>query len=219
MRNALLFILLISSWNCSGGYRTQKDQLRPGETYPKEIPDYLFPIQEDKAEKNKPAVPIEKDSFFIRYSRYRFLSNKKIELERSFSKKTGGCIYPPYYGGSYVNRGDDRLSIYVVDSLNTRAARRDLIKRIGPEYFHICSCSYSFVMLSDTLQALETLFNKKKKTLPQSLRMSRFEIYEPKNTIVVLLEDSTADAVSTFKKYVMDSPMIQFAQQPIIYLH
>lgn len=132
MRNMLIFIILISSWNCSGGYRTQKDQLRPVENSQKEDTAYLFDLSKE-------------------------------------------------------------------DTLRP--------------------CSYSFEMLQDTLHALESIFNKKKKTLPQSLRMSRFEIYEPKNTIVVLLEDSTADAVSAFKKYVMDSPVIQFAQQPIIYLH
>lgn len=136
MRNALLFILLISFWNCSGGYRTQKDQLRPAENSQKEDTAYVLDIYKENSE--------------------------RISM-------------PPRF--------------------------------------------YSAEMLRDTLHALETLFNKKKKTLPQSLRMSRFEIYEPKNTIMVLLEDSTADAVSTFKKYVMDSPMIQFAQQPIIYLH
>lgn len=132
MRNMLIFIILISSWNCPGGYRTQKDQLRPAENSQKENTAYLFDL-----------------------------------------------------------------------------SKEDTIR----------PCSYSFEMLQDTLHALESIFNKKKKTLPQSLRMSRFEIYEPKNTIVVLLEDSTADAVSAFKKYVMDSPVIQFAQQPIIYLH
>lgn len=132
MKNVLIFIILISSWSCSGGYRTQKDQLRSAENSQKEDTAYI-------------------------------------------------------------------LDIYKEDTIRP--------------------CPYSFEMLRDTLNVLETIFNKKKNMLPHSLRMSRFEIYEPKNTIVVLLEDSTADAVSTFKKYVMDSPMIQFAQQPIIYLH
>lgn len=216
----LIFIILISSWNCSGGYRTQKDQLRPAENSQKENTAYILDIYKENNEHTQQrGVYPAKDSFFVRDSVYKFLSKKKTELEQSFSEKTEIRTYPAYYGGSYVNRGQDRLSVQVVDSLNNPTIRRDIRKRIGTECFTIRPCSYSFKMLRDTLNALESIFNKKKKTLPLSLRMSRFEIYEPKNAILVLLEDSTADAVSAFKKYVMDSPVIQFAQQPIIYLH
>lgn len=217
MRNVLIFIVLLSSWSCSGRYQEQKDHQRPAENSQKEHTAYIFDSTEE-VENNKPGVCITKDSFFVTDSVYKFLSQKKRELERSFSTKAECRMYPLYYGGSYVNRGDDRLSIYVVDSLNNRDTRHDIVKRIGTERFNIRSCAYSFEMLSDTLRALETLFNRKKETLPPALRMSRFEIYEPGNAIVVLLQDSTSEVVSAFKKYLMDSPMIQFAGQPVLYL-
>lgn len=216
MKN-ILFLIVCLFLNCSRKCEDQKDPSLQSKNSQKKSAAYIIDIYKESRE-NKPKIYPIKDLFFERDSVYKILKKKKIELQRSFSKKTESHIYPTYYGGSYVNKKDNRLYINVVDSLNNQVTQCDIIKRIGSGYFSIKPCSYSLNMLTDTLQALETIFNKKKKTLPQSLIMSRFEIYEQNNTILVLLEDSTADVVSAFKKYLMDSPMIQFAQQPIPYL-
>lgn len=216
MRNILMSVILLFL-SCTGKYQEPKNDIRLTEDRQKESTAYIIDIYKEKFE-NKQEISLEQDSFFVRDSVLKFLRKRKMELEKSFSKRTGNSVYPNYYGGSYIDRETNKFYIQVVDTLDHPAVRSDIVKRIGHGDFSIHKCSYSLKMLGDTLNALEIIFNRKKKILPPSLKMSRFEIDEQNNTILVLLEDSTSDAVSTFKKYVKDSPMIQFAQQPVIYL-
>lgn len=216
MKNSLIFIVLLFL-SCSGEYQEQKNDIRQTEDRQKESRSYIMDISKEKFE-HKQEISSEQDSFFVRDSVFKFLRKRKMELERGFFKKTGNSVYPDYYGGIYIDRETNKLYVNVVDTLDHPTTRWDIVKRIGSGDYSIRKCSYSLKMLRDTLNALEIIFNRKKKIIPRSLQMTRFEIYEQNNTIVVLLEDSTSAAVSAFKKYVTDSPMIQFAQQPIIYL-
>lgn len=55
-------------------------------------------------------------------------------------------------------------------------------------------------MLGDTLNQLNTVFNRNKYLLKENLKTSNFEINIENNVILILLEDSTMENIQEFKK-------------------
>ncbi len=107
----------------------------------------------------------------------------------------------------------------IVDSLDNIYTKSDIINRIGNKDFKIKKCSYSLKMLGDTLNQLNTVFNRNKYLLKENLKTSNFEINIENNVILILLEDSTMENIQEFKRNIMDSPLFHFSQKPILYLH
>ena len=155
---------------------------------------------------------------FRKDSILKILEERKIRLDHSFYRKTGNFDFPLYYGGSYINK-NNLLFVNIVDSLDNIYTKSDIINRIGNKDFKIKKCSYSLKMLGDTLNQLNTVFNRNKYLLKENLKTSNFEINIENNVILILLEDSTMENIQEFKRNIMDSPLFHFSQKPILYLH
>ena len=212
-----IFILLLIS--CSGNHQQQENDIQQTNNQDKKNLAYIIDTNKETTIENKNLqFLIEKDSIFRKDSIFKILEERKIRLDHSFYRKTGNFDFPLYYGGSYINK-DNLLFVNIVDSLDNIYTKSDIINRIGNKDFKIKKCSYSLKMLGDTLNQLNTVFNRNKYLLKENLKTSNFEINIENNVILILLEDSTMENIQEFKRNIMDSPLFHFSQKPILYLH
>ena len=185
-----IFILLLIS--CSGNHQQQENDIQQTNNQDKKNLAYIIDTNKE--------------------------TTIEIRLDHSFYRKTGNFDFPLYYGGSYINK-NNLLFVHIVDSLDNIYTKSDIINRIGNKDFKIKKCSYSLKMLGDTLNQLNTVFNRNKYLLKENLKTSNFEINIENNVILILLEDSTMENIQEFKRNIMDSPLFHFSQKPILYLH
>lgn len=131
---------------------------------------------------------------------YFSIISKSLQDEENIIK------FPDYYGGCFVKEG--KLVV------NIKEGTKDLpaIITANPNIV-VQECKYSYSLLVKIQKELEALYLSEYANLnPAINNIDMFGISEIDNRIDVYLKDCSENAISEFKHYLVDSPVIFFIQ-------
>ena len=135
-----------------------------------------------------------------------------LKLEESFRStilRSGGKIYPEYYGGSYIENGN----LVVLVTEDTTECRGKLLTRTESPDFLVKPCKFSYNELLDIHKiVLDFFMNEENNRLISETTINSLGISAKGNSIFVSLRELTPDKIALFKSRVIDSPIITFEQ-------
>ena len=128
------------------------------------------------------------------------------ELYNSFPKNGDNCVYPRYFGGSYIDEG----CLVVLIKNMSKKGMEDINEMIGDSSFlKFKNCQYSLQELQDVKKKLDDVYFNNT-SLRNSLKWHSVGINIIKNRVTVYLENLSAKNIERFKKKLMDSPVVVY---------
>ncbi len=127
------------------------------------------------------------------------------------TKESDPKIYPPYYGGAYIDDNND-LTIYVLGDPNQHRAA--LTEIIGNEDFILKTGNYSYKEMLEAMNSINQFLGDVK--VPEShIVVTNFAGAFPSvtdNRVVVEFVELNDAVIRAFKNDVIDSPVVDFRQ-------
>lgn len=118
---------------------------------------------------------------------------------------------PSYFGGAYVENG--KLLVYLVSSINTISAKKDLASKIDTTNVVFKECNNSYQSLLDLTERLRKFFYEEgNRDLIDELHIDGWGPNKKENKVLIKLENCTPQYIEAFKNKVMDSSLIGFVK-------
>lgn len=139
-----------------------------------------------------------------------FSEGLMINLEESFQTsvlKSNASIYPDYYGGSFIEKGE----LIILVTGDTILNKEKLAGRTLSSEFQVRPCKFSYNQLLEVHQKVNDFFlNKENARAIEEITMNAMGIKPQDNRIFISLKECTPEKISIFKSRVIDSPILAF---------
>lgn len=125
--------------------------------------------------------------------------------------KTKADNYPPFYGGSYIK--NDSIVVLLADDVSftdiiTIATDTSL------SYLRLKPCRFSYDELLNANRLLNDFYfrSSNRNIVDNIIGWSSWYLSVPDNKILIRLQECTEKKIKSFKKYVLNSPMLLFVE-------